>query len=264
MALMSAADYRKLNLRELLWFYRQLRPGEITTLERTTPIVVRKSVDLNLSQAEFVAFWARDNIRNHPQNPWNIPNFKSSTGMSELYDDLSENEEEGDEGREDANDTESVQGEVEEDSSHEAEVDEDVHGESEKDPEDDSKGGLDGDLKEDEELSPEVEEDSSPEVEEELQETENTFDRVLKSVIVDAPYSSDSNDAFSSAHNSSDDSPVQISSDDTPAQTNRTPVGPPEMPKYTKLKQDLQDVIAQVEEKGPAKVLSDLQELNQG
>jgi hypothetical protein len=41
-------------------------------------------------------------------------------------------------------------------------------------------------------------------------------------------------------------------------------MGPLETPEYTRLKESVDDLIAQVVDKGAAKVLSDLQGLNQG
>jgi hypothetical protein len=237
MAPMSAAKYNEFNLRELIWFFRKNSPAKLDTKkDRTKPIIVLKCEDLGITEAAFVDFWTRDDIRSHPQNLWNQPGFTSSKAMTELYAEFD--------------------GEMEEEGADDEE-EKDTRGNDEADDGKDISDEEDGKEKpEDQEEPIHATEVDGEEKREEQEEDLDSFPSAQASTI--AP----SIAAAKSPNNIGTTSIQHASTNATPAQTNSSPTGPPETPEYTRLKESVDDLIAQVVIKGAARVLSDLQRLD--
>jgi hypothetical protein len=239
MALMSIAKYNEFNLRELIWFFRKNSLTKLdTNNERTKPVIVQKCEDLGITEAAFIAFWTRDDIRSHPQNLWNQSGFKSSKGITELYADFdAEMEEEGGDSEE------------EQDARANDEADDG------KDASDEEDGREEPEDQEEPIYAAEVDDEEEGK---ELEEDPESLPSAQASAI--APSTAVAN--FSNSNGTT--STQHASTNPIPAQTNSPPMGPLETPEYTRLKESVDDLIAQVVDKGAAKVLSDLQGLNQG
>jgi hypothetical protein len=95
MAPMTTADYSRYSAGTLIWFARR-NDVQCTTKRRTRPLVIKNLItERSFTQAEFDAFWARPEIKDHAKNPRN-----GMTGEDESDGDDEEEEEEEEEDEE--------------------------------------------------------------------------------------------------------------------------------------------------------------------
>jgi hypothetical protein len=169
--------YQQFNDGELLWFLKTRQRGKPG--KSSAPTLVQEARGLKWKLERFVGFWARDDILNNAENPWNKANSEPSEAMKDLYASI----------------------------------------------------GV---------------------------EYEYSSSYAQASTIAPSTATANSPNSIGTT------STQHASSIALPAQTDSGAMGPPETPEYTRLKKNLNDLIAQVAAEGVAKVLSDLQGSNQG
>jgi hypothetical protein len=220
--------YQQFNDGELLWFLKTRQRGKPG--KSSAPTLVQEARGLKWKLERFVGFWARDDILNNAENPWNKANSEPSEAMKDLYA--------------------SIGVEYEYSSSHAQASTIAPSTATANYP--NSIGTTSTQHASSNATLPSIAAvNSSRSI------GTTSIQHASSNVTLPSPAAVISNSIGTT-------STQHASSIALPAQTNSGAMGPPETSEYRRLKKNLNDLIAQVAAEGVAKVLSDLQGSNQG